>query len=325
MSPFSQLQIRMYSKLGMRGSFSLAVEELVKTEPSLFVITADLGLLTGLSRFKEKYPDHFLNVGIAEQNMIGIAAGMAKEGMNVFVTTYSNFLSMRAYEQIRIQLGYMDLNVKVVGTGSGLAMGMSGNTHYGIEDISLIRAVPGFTLVSPSDGLETVKVMHEILKYNCPVYVRLSGVMNLPVVYKEDYSFTLGKGVILRKGTDISIIATGTMVYESLVAADLLSSSGLSASVINIHTIKPLDVDLITRECLHSKLIVTIEEHSIIGGLGGAIAECISGLVHHPPLIRIGLPDLFQTVGDYQYLLKENGLTGPQIADRLNFEMHRFD
>lgn len=325
MPQFTRMQARMYSKLGMRGSFSLAVEELAKTDSNLLVLTADLASLTGLSRFKEKFPSQFLNIGIAEQNMVGIGAGLAKEGMKVFLTTYSNFLSMRAYEQIRILLGYMGFNVKVVGTGSGLAMGMSGNTHYGIEDISLMRALPGMTVISPADGFETVKSVHEVMGYEKPVYIRLTGVMNTPVVYNEDYDFTIGKGVILRKGDDISIITTGTMVHESLIAAERLAEQGTSASVINMHTIKPLDTRLLHDAVLHSKLIVTIEEHSVIGGLGGAVAEYISGLIHHPPLIRIGLPDSFQKVGDYSYLLKQNGLTGPQIADRLSDEMKRID
>lgn len=323
MPQFTRMQARMYSKLGMRGSFSLAVEELAKTDSNLLVLTADLASLTGLSRFKEKYPSQFLNIGIAEQNMVGIGAGLVKEGMNVFITTYSNFLSMRAYEQIRILLGYMGFNVKVVGTGSGLAMGMSGNTHYGIEDISLMRAIPGMTVISPADGFETVKSVHEVAGYGKPVYIRLTGIMNTPIVYNEDYDFSIGKGVILRKGEDISIITTGTMVYESLVTADRLAELGTYASVINIHTIKPLDTSLIHDVTLHSKLIVTIEEHSIIGGLGGAVAEYLCGLNYHPPLIRIGLPDSFQKVGDYSYLLKQNGLTGLQIADRISNEINR--
>lgn len=325
MPQFTRMQARMYSKLGMRGSFSLAVEELAKTDSNLLVLTADLASLTGLSRFKEKFPSQFLNIGIAEQNMVGIGAGLAKEGMKVFLTTYSNFLSMRAYEQIRILLGYMGFNVKVVGTGSGLSMGMSGNTHYGIEDISLMRALPGMTVISPADGFETVKSVHEVMGYEKPVYIRLTGVMNTPIVYNEDYDFTIGRGVILRKGDDISIITTGTMVHESLMAAEQLAEQGTSASVINMHTIKPLDTSLIHDAVLHSKLIVTIEEHSVIGGLGGAVAEYVSGLIHHPPLIRIGLPDSFQKVGDYSYLLKQNGLTGLEIADRLSDEMKRID
>lgn len=320
MLPFSSLQARIYSKMGMRGCFALAMEDLAENDPSLMVLTADLATLTGLSRFTERYPHMFLNVGIAEQNMIGIASGLAKEGMNVFVTTYANFLSMRAYEQIRIQIAYMGLKAAIVGTGSGLAMGMSGNTHYGIEDIALMRAIPGMTVISPADGFETMKAVMAVSTYQNPVYLRLCGGLNVPVVYKDEYQFTIGNGVLLSTGEQIAIIATGTMVHESLIAAQLLRERGVFATVINMHTIKPLDTEIIAQKCLQSTLIVTIEEHIATGGLGGAVSEYLSGFSHHPRLIRIGLPDRFQTVGDYAYLLKENGLTGQQIADRIFHE-----
>ena len=316
----NQFNVRFFSKLGQRGSFAMIMEELAAQDKELVVMTADLTTLTGLTRFKEKFPDQFINAGIAEQNMVGVAAGMAKEGKNVFITTYSNFLAMRSYEQIRVQLGYMKSNVKVIGTGSGLAMGMSGNTHYGMEDLSLMRAIPNVMVVSPADGLETVKAIKIAASYPGPMYIRLSGVMNNPVVYHEDYEFEFGKAILLRKGSDISIIATGTMVYESLAAAELLDENGISASVIDMHTIKPLDTAMIKNMCRHSGLIVTVEEHSVIGGLGGAVAECLSEIPYMPRQVRIGIPDTFQRVGDYQYLLKENNLTGPQIADRIREE-----
>ena len=318
------LMARMYSKLGQRGSFALTIEEIAAKDEELMVITADLTTLTGLTRFKEKFPEKFLNVGIAEQNMVGIAAGLAKEGKNVFVTTYANFLAMRAYEQIRIQLGYMGFNVKVIGTGSGLAMGMSGNTHYGIEDIALMRAIPGLMVVSPADGTETTKVIREAAKYHGPVYIRLSGTLNNPIVYTEEYPFELGKAVLLKRGTDISIIASGTMVHECLVAADILRKDReISASVINMHTLKPLDTSIIDTICVPSKLVVTVEEHSVIGGLGGAVAEYLSGRPDAPRLTRIGIPDRFPKVGDYQYLLEQNGLTGPQIAEKIAVSLNR--
>jgi transketolase len=318
MATLTPLYARICSKLGQRGSFAIAIEEIAAQDNELVVMTADLTTLTGLSRFKEKFPKQFLNIGIAEQNMICIAAGMAKEGKNVFVTTYANFLAMRSYEQIRVQLGYMGFNVKVIGSGSGLAMGMSGNTHYGIEDIALMRAIPGLMVVSPADGAETVKVITEAAKYHGPIYVRLSGVMNNPIVYTEEYPFEFGKAIQLRNGSDVAIVATGTMVYESLIAADILRGKGISASVIDMHTIKPLDTSMIHDICSHSNLIVTVEEHSVIGGLGGAVAECLSGIPNTPQHIKIGIPDTFQKVGDYQYLLKENNLTGSQIADRIH-------
>jgi len=323
LTTLTPLNARMYSKLGQRGSFAVAIEEIATLDNELVLMTADLTTLTGLTRFKDKFPNQLLNIGIAEQNMICIAAGMAKEGKNVFVTTYANFLAMRSYEQIRIQLGYMGFNVKVIGSGSGLAMGMSGNTHYGIEDIALMRAIPGLMVVSPADGAETVKVITEASKFLGPIYIRLSGAMNNPIVYTEEYQFEFGKAIQLRNGRDISIIATGTMVHESLIAADILHEKGISASVINMHTIKPLDTSIIQDICSHSKLIVSVEEHSVIGGLGGAIAEYLSEIPNTPRHIKIGIPDTFQKVGDYQYLLKENNLTGTQIANRINEEYPR--
>lgn len=323
MATLTPLNARIYSKLGQRGAFAVAIEEIATLDYELVLMTADLTTLTGLTRFKDKFPNQLLNIGIAEQNMICIAAGMAKEGKNVFVTTYANFLAMRSYEQIRIQLGYMGFNVKVIGSGSGLAMGMSGNTHYGIEDIALMRAIPGLMVVSPADGAETVKVITEASKYHGPIYIRLSGAMNNPIVYTEEYQFEFGKAIQLRNGRDISIIATGTMVHESLIAAGILHEKGISASVINMHTIKPLDTSIIQDICGHSKLIVSVEEHSVIGGLGGAIAEYLSEIPNTPRHIKIGIPDTFQKVGDYQYLLKENNLTGTQIANRINEEYPR--
>ena len=180
-NPFN---VRFLSKLGQRGSFGMIMKEIAAQDEELVVMTADLATLTGLTRFKEKYPEQFINAGIAEQNMVGVAAGMAKEGKNVFVTTHSNFLAMRSYEQIRIQLGYLKSNVKVIGTGSGLAMGMFGNTHYGIEDLTLMRAIPNLMVVSPADGLETVKVIKEAALYQGPMFIRLSGAMKNPIVYR---------------------------------------------------------------------------------------------------------------------------------------------
>lgn len=317
MIEINSTNIRVWSKLGSRGTFGVTMMALGQTIDNLMVLTADLSTTSGLDRFKNTYPEKFLNVGIAEQNMVGIAAGMAKEGKNVFATTFATFAAMRSYEQIRVHMGYMGLNVKVVGLASGMAMGMFGNTHYGIEDIALMRAVPGLTVLSPADGAEIVKTVVAAAKYHGPIYIRLTGVMNNPIVYKEDYDFTIGKSVTLREGTDITIIATGTMVYESLVAAKMLADNAISATVVNMHTIKPLDTSIIEKACKTSKLIVTVEEHSIIGGLGGAVAEYKSGIANAPTQLFIGLADMFGENGDYKYLLEKYKLTGVQIAQKI--------
>lgn len=300
----------------------MAMAELANTLPNLSLLTADLASLTGLERFKNAHPDMFYNVGIAEQNMVGVAAGMAKEGFVVFVTTYATFLTMRSYEQIRMNLGYMGLNVKLVGTGAGLVMGMSGNAHYAIEDIALMRALPNMLVVSPCDGLEIVKAVFAVAAHDGPAYMRLTGPMNSPIIHTGDYPFELGKAYRLREGKDITIIATGTMVHGALEAAKLLDKFGISATVINMHTIKPLDKKAVERACGESSLLVTVEEHTTVGGLGSAVAEYKATLQNAPPLLFIGIPDTFCKVGSYPFLLQKYGLTAEQIAVRVRDAYH---
>jgi transketolase len=321
MLPINAANARVWSMLGSRGTFGVAMLDLGATADDLMVMTADLSTTSGLDRFKNAYPAKFVNVGIAEANMVGIAAGMAKEGSVVFATTFATFAAMRSYEQVRLNLGYMGLNVKVVGLASGFAMGMFGNTHYGMEDLALMRAVPGLTVLSPADGAAVVQVVHAAYRHPGPVYIRLTGAMGNPVVYKQDFEFEIGKAITLGEGTDLTIIATGTMVYESVVAARLLKEKGISATVVDMHTIKPLDTSAVDRACAGSKLIVTVEEHGLIGGLGGAVAEYKAGLKQSPRQVFIGIPDRFGKAGDYKYLLGKYGLTGAQIAERIAREL----
>ncbi len=309
--------------LGHRGVFALTMLELAERRPDIMVMTADLGALSGLDRFKNTYQDRFFNAGIAEQNMIGMAAGLAREGNSVFVTTYSNFLAMRCYEQVRINLGYMQHNVKLVGTGAGVVMGWSGNSHYGYEDIALMRALPGMVILSPADGAEIIKALHCAAEYVGPVYIRLTGAMNNPIVYTADYDFQMGKAITLREGETVTIFATGTMVSESLIAAKLLEDEGVEASVVNVHTIKPMDTSAVEAACQTSKLIVSIEEHSVVGGLGGAIAEHKATLASSPRQLFLGLPDSFGQMAGYKYLLEKYRLTGPQIAEDISRELGR--
>ena len=307
---------RIWSKLGARGTYGVAMLDLGATLDNLMVLTADLANTSGLDRFRTAYPEKFLNLGIAENNMVNVGAGLAKEGYTVFATTFSNFAAGRSYEQIRLSLGYMKFNVNIVGIASGMAIGMFGNTHYGIEDAALMRAIPNLTIICPADGAEIVKTVSAAANYDGPVYIRLTGAMNNPIVYKEEYDFKIGKAVSLREGHDIAIIASGTMVYESLVAANLLGAEGISASVINMHTIKPLDTNSVDK-ALHHKLIVTVEEHSVIGGLGGAVAEYKSTKSNAPKQLFIGLPDSFGKAGHYKYLLEKYGLVGASIAQKI--------
>ncbi len=317
MIPINSLNARLWSKLGQRSTFGITMLELGKEIENLFVLTADLCTTSGLDRFRAQFPEKFLNVGIAEQNLVGISAGLAKEGNIVFATTFANFAAMRSYEQVRLNMGYMGFNIKLVGLGSGFAMGMFGNTHYGIEDIALMRAIPGQCVISPADCTEVVKATEAASRYHGPVYLRLTGVTNNPIVYKNDYPFEIGKAIVLKSGSDVSLVATGSMVYHALEAAKLLEAQGISAAVINMHTIKPLDTDALLAACRTSELMVTVEEHSVIGGLGGAVAEYLCGLPSAPRLLIIGMPDAFPKAGDYQYLLEQAGLTGPQIAEKI--------
>jgi transketolase len=308
--------------LGQRGAvFGVALPELAKNMDNLWVLTADLASLSGLDRFKSSCPDKFLNVGIAEQNMIGIAAGLAKEGNCVFATTYATFVSMRSFEQIRNNMGYMKFNVKVIASSAGLAMGMSGNTHYAMEDIALMRSIPNMVVLSPADGAEAVKMIYAIAQFDGPVYMRLTGVQNCPVIYKEDYNFVIGEGIILKQGKDVALIATGTITHEALRTSQLLDERGISATVVNMHTIKPLDLQLLDRLFASHKLIVSIEEHSVIGGLGSAIAEHKATVEGSPRQMFIGIPDQFLKAGEYGYLLDNCGLTASCMARDIEVEL----
>jgi transketolase len=310
---------RLWAKMGSRAIYGQAILELASTrEKDLMVLSADLGRSSGLGRFIESYPDNFRNLGISEQNMIGVAAGLAKEGFVVFASSFAPFIAIRAGEQVRMNMGYMNLNVKSVALGSGVAMGFLGNSHYGLEDIAIMRSIPNMTVVSPADCYEIIKTVKAAAEFDGPVFIRLTGDSNTTFVYEMDYDFKIGKAITLREGTDISLIASGTMVYESLEAAKLLENKGLSVAVINMHTIKPLDYEVLNKAFKNTKLIVTIEEHSIIGGLGGAVAEYKTAFSNMPPQLTLGLPDRFDVVGEHRFLLDHHGLTGIKISERVS-------
>lgn len=315
MQEINPLKCKMWSRLGQRGTmFGVAALEIADNRDDFMVLTADLATLSGLDRFVSSYPQKFLNIGIAEQNMVGIAAGLANEGSMVFATTYATFISMRSFEQIRHYLGYMKSNVKIIGSGAGLVMGMSGNTHYGMEDIAIMRTIPGLVILSPADATEAYKMTFSMADYNGPVYIRLTGGLNNPIVYKDEYDFEIGKAITLKEGNDVTIIATGTMVYNSLKAVEILEDNGLSVAIIDMHTVKPIDTGVIDKACELSKLIVTVEEHSIIGGLGGAVAEYSNSKNNAPPQLILGIADSFRPAGDYNYMLEQNGLQPEQLS-----------
>lgn len=313
MSVLTSSQARIYSRLGQRGSiFGCSVLEHAKSNNNLVVLTADLASLSGLDRFTKTFPEKFLNIGIAEQNMIGIAAGLSSEGYLPVVTTYATFITMRSCEQIRHYLGYMGLKVIVIGSGAGLIQAYSGNTHYTIEDLSIMRAIPNIAVISPADAGEAVKAFEAALTYKQSVYIRLTGGLNCPIVYKDDYQYFIGQASTVREGEDVVVFATGTMVSSAIKVATDLSESGISTKVVDMHTIKPIDVSAI-QKCKKLKLFVSIEEHNIIGGLGSAISEVMSSETGYPPLLRLGIDDTFNLAGDYNDLLSQNMLLPYQI------------
>ena len=304
---------RLWSRLGARATLGQAILEAAKERHDFYVMSADLAQSSGLVRFREEFPERFINAGIAEQNMIGLAAGLAKDGTNVFATSFAPFVTMRACEQVRMSMGYMQLNIKTIGLGSGLVMAQLGNSHFGIEDGAVMRAIPGMTVINPADGVEIVKSIEALCDYDKPAYMRLTGGPGLPVVYEEDIDFQIGKAIQVREGKDICIIAAGTMVYFAKAAAEILAGKGIDAAVIDMHTLKPLDRACIDGQ-LDKRLIVTVEEASIIGGLGSAVAEHLALKKNKPVQLMLGIKDCFPHAGSYQYLLEQCGLTGEQIA-----------
>lgn len=308
---------KQWSRLGSRATYGQAILMLAEKLDNLMVLSADLGNSSGLDRFKATYPDKFLNIGIAEQNMIGVAAGLAKEGSVVFASSFAPFITMRAAEQVRMNMGYMDLNIKTVAIGSGVSMSFLGNSHFGLEDAAIMRSIPNMTVVSPADCAEIVKTVFAAAEYPHPMYIRLTGAVGFPVVYEDDYDFQIGKAVDIKVGTDVSIVATGSMVYESLEAAKILQEVGISVSVLNMHTIKPIDTNALDNLIRKGKTIFTIEEHSITGGLGSAVAEYVSSIPNSPVVNRIGLPDEFVITAEYRYILEKYGLVGSHIANTI--------
>lgn len=308
MIDFNKRNIRIWSLLGSSGAHGTAAMELAEINSNVLMLTADLCYFSGLERFKTAYPDRLYNVGIVEQNMIGVAAGLAKEGFIPFANTYASFCASRCADQVRVNMAYMGLPIKLIGLTAGYGAGILGATHVSIEDVSLMRALPNITVISPADCTEIIKSVLAAAETPDPTYIRLTGPKNTPIVYKEDYEFKIGKAVEIKKGEDVAIIATGSMVGQSQKAVKLLEAEGISCSVINMHTIKPLDTEAIFTANENHKIIVTAEEHSIFGGLYRAIAEVLCKKGTHKPVLPIGINDLFVHAGSYNYQMSESGL-----------------
>jgi len=300
------------TKIATREAYGEALAQLGEEIKDIVVLDADLSGSTKTSVFAKKFPDRFFNVGIAEQNLMGTAAGFATCGKIPFASTFAVFATGRAFDQIRTSICYPKLNVKIAATHGGITVGEDGATHQSLEDLAVMRALPNMTVICPADGVETKKAVRAAALHKGPVYIRL-GRMAVETIFDEDCEFEIGKGKVLREGTDVAIIATGIMVAEALKAADILERDGINAMVVNIHTLKPIDEDLIIRaaEC---GAIVTAEEHSIIGGLGSAVAEVLAEK-KPTPMRRIGVKDKFGMSGKPQELLKLYNLTAEDIVN----------
>lgn len=298
--------------MATREAYGKALAELIVEDKKVVVLDADLSKSTKTADAKAVCPERHFNVGIAEGNMMGVAAGLASCGNTVFASSFAMFATGRAYEQVRNSIGYTHLNVKICATHAGITLGEDGASHQSIEDIALMRAIPGMTVIQPCDDIETKQVIKAISKINGPCYVRL-GRSAVDTVNTEDYVFELGKGSVLRKGKDITLVATGMMVQQALLAANTLNEQGIEVNVINIHTIKPLDEALILEYAKQSKLIVTCEEHSKFGGLGSAVAETLSK--NHPmKLAMVAVNDTFGESGTPNALIEKYGLTAKDIV-----------
>ena len=304
----------MWSRIGIRAFYGQALSGIAAENPNVMAVSADLGRSSGLDRFSKEYPDQFLNSGIAEQNMVGVSAGLARMGFDVFASTFAPFASMRASEQVRMNMGYMHEPVKLVALGSGLAMGFLGNSHYGLEDLAVMRAIPGLTIISPADCAEVYKTLEACVGFEHPVYIRLTGAVSCPVVYTEDYAFEIGKAVWLREAQKITIISAGTTVGHCLKAAAALEEDGMNVGLLNMHTVKPLDHEAIAHAVQTSDTIFVVDEHTRIGGLGSAITDHI--VEHHNMGVRLfchGIDDRYVETGNYPFLLQKNGLDAAGI------------
>ena len=302
-------------KIATRESYGNALAELGDKYENLYVFDADLAAATKTGIFKKKFPDRFFDCGIAESNMMGVAAGMAATGKIPFVSTFAMFAAGRAFEQVRNSIGYPHLNVKIGATHAGISVGEDGATHQCNEDIALMRTIPGMTVIIPADDVEAKAAVEAAINYKGPVYMRF-GRLAVPVFNDPDtYKFEIGKGIKLRDGNDITIVATGLMVYEAIEAANTLAQQGIEATVINIHTIKPIDKDIIIEAAKKTGLVLTVEEHSVIGGLGEAVCDVLCE--NYPTkVVKIGVNDEFGHSGPAVELLKQYGLCAENIVNK---------
>ena len=302
-------------KIATRESYGNALLEIAKEHDDLVVLDADLAAATKTGIFKKGYPERFIDCGIAEANMMGIAAGLSTCGKVPFASTFAMFAAGRAFEQVRNTIGYPHLNVKIGATHAGISVGEDGATHQCNEDIALMRTIPGMTIINPCDDVEARAAVKAAYEFDGPVYLRF-GRLAAPVINKDDYKFEIGKGVMMKEGSDVTIVATGLMVSSALEAANKLAADGIDAEVINIHTIKPIDEEIIINSAKKTKNVVTVEEHSVIGGLGSAVCDVLSEK-YPTKVTKIGVQDVFGHSGPAVELLKEFKLDGEGVYSQI--------
>ena len=311
----SKMQLKIFSTMGQPASvFGVALMEIMKQNDKVMVLSADMSNYAGLNKFKEAYPDHFINIGISEQNMVGVAAGFASEGYKVIVEAQSCFLSMRSFEQLRQYSGYMKFPIIFVGINAGLSLTYMGNTHFSVEDMGLVRNIPNMTIFSPCDAGEAVKSFYAAMQMEGPVYLRLMGSLGSKAVYKEDFPFEVGTPNQLREGEDVQILATGSMVDAAINASNILKEKGIGVQVQDVHTLKPFDSSVISKT---AKMIVTIEEHTKISGLSAIVSSELAKKSTHPALLSIGLEDEYGKVGEYNWMLENRGLVPDNIVNSI--------
>lgn len=314
--------VRSWARIGQRATFfGMAMPELAKEKEDLLIVTADLAQLSNLTKVAEQFPDKLINVGIAEQNMIGVSAGLAMEGYNVYATTYASFIAVRDLEHVRQHLSNLNLNVKLIGTAAGVVAARSGVAHWASEDITFMRALPGMTVMSAADCVEAYHMAYYSADHKGPMYIRINGAPDCPMIYDENYVFEPDRISVIREGKDVALICNGLMVKEALDTAALLENEDISCTVANMHTIKPIDKEGLKNLFDNHKLIVSMEEHNIIGGMGSAIAEFKATLDNTPRQMFIGFPDAFTKAGTTRYIWEQFGITAPQVAERIKKEL----
>lgn len=309
--------IKLWSTLGPRASLGLGILEISKMYDDLIVVTCDVSTSAGLDRFRKTFPEKYIDLGIAEQNMIGVSTGLANENYKVITTTFAPFQTMRCCEQIKVNLGYMKEKITMVGLASGLVLGNLGFTHCCIEDIGVLRSIPNLTIISPADSLETIKSIESSIEHDQSCYIRVTGGTNNPIIYDKDYKFEIGKAIRLRLGNDITIIGSGAVMHDCLEVADHFQKENIQAGVINMHTVKPIDKKIIYEVSNKSKLIITVEEHNVIGGLGSAVSEVLSTISKKPKQLTIGVNDNYAKSGSYKYLKDYYGLVPKKIIEKI--------